>query len=259
MTVDYHTHSNYSDGSFLWSMLEAAEDAGLDAVGVSDHCNVWPDEEYETRKKAMGFNLDLTYERRREAIDHLRDRFDVEVHDAVEVDYQPDHEVAIGEFLEEAGFDYAIGSVHFLEGVNVHLESPFADHDDATCAALVDDYVDQLVALVESELFDVAAHLDLVERNPELRGYATAEQYHRVAAALEASRTVPELNGGRVLDEYGSIHPTGEFLDVLLEYDVAFVLGSDAHEPESIAPTIAELESVAERRGVPTTELGLPA
>ena len=255
MRADYHTHSNYSDGSFLWSMLSAAEDAGLDAIGFADHCNVWPDDSYTVRKKAMGFNLDLTHERRREAIDHLRDRFDVRVFDAVEMDYDPDHEAAIETFLDDVGFDYAVGSVHFLDGTNVHLEGQFADRPAAEREQLVETYFDDLVSLVESELFEIAAHVDIVERNPALRGFATEEQYHRVAAALEASRTVPELNAGRVDAEYGQIHPTPAFLDVLLEYDVEFVLGSDSHEPETLGSRKEELEKFVAAHGVPTTTL----
>jgi K(+)-stimulated pyrophosphate-energized sodium pump len=32
----YHTHSNYSDGSFLFAMADAAERAGLDGIGIAD-------------------------------------------------------------------------------------------------------------------------------------------------------------------------------------------------------------------------------
>ena len=137
MRTDYHTHSNYSDGSFLWSMARAAEAAGLEAIGFADHCNVYPDEEPAVRKKAMGFNLDLTYERRRDALDHIRDRFDVRLLDAVEMDYHPDHEAAIEAFLDDAAFDYAVGSVHELEDVNVHFESYFGRKSESERRAVV--------------------------------------------------------------------------------------------------------------------------
>ncbi|MEF8878629.1 MAG: PHP domain-containing protein, partial [Haloarculaceae archaeon] len=166
MNADYHVHSNYSDGSFIWSMCRAAEEAGLEAVGIADHCNVSPDERRADRKKAMGFNLDLTYERRREGIENVREHFDLRVFDAVEMDYDPDDEGSIETFLEEAGFDYAVGSVHVLDGMNVHVESYFADKSEAERRDLVDRYFEKLVALAESELFEVAAHPDLLERNP---------------------------------------------------------------------------------------------
>lgn len=257
MWHDYHVHSNYSDGEFLVTMLRAADDAGLDGVGVADHCNVSDRDRPRLVKRAMGFNLDRTHERRREAIDHLRDQFDLAVYDAVEMDYDPRDVEAIATFLDDAGFDYSIGSVHTLEDVNVHFVDYFADRPEEDRAALVTSYFDDLVGLVESELFDVAAHLDLVERNPALRGFATEDQYRRVAEALEDSRTVPEINAGRVLDDYGEIHPSDPFVEVLLEHDIAFVLGTDSHEPVVIEGRLDELESFVEEHGVETTTLEL--
>ncbi|WP_205254521.1 PHP domain-containing protein [Halorussus rarus] len=111
MTVghDYHVHSNYSDGTRLPRMLDAAADAGLDAVGFADHCNVAERERLRTVKREHGINLDRTYALRRDAIESLRERYDLRIYDAVELDYDPRDESAIARFLDEADFDYAIG------------------------------------------------------------------------------------------------------------------------------------------------------
>jgi len=92
---DFHVHSNYSDGRFPFSMPSAADRAGLDAVGIADHCVVGDREAVRDARATFGFTLDETYERRRRGIDRLRDRFDVRVYDAVEVDYDPHDEDAI--------------------------------------------------------------------------------------------------------------------------------------------------------------------
>ena len=246
---DYHVHSNYSDGRFLFQMLKAAEEAGLDGVGFADHCNVSERDAMQRTKRHLGFNLDQTYERRREAIDSLRDRFDVDIFDGVEMDYDPRDESEIAEFFDEADFDYTIGSVHHLEDVNVHFEGYFAKKDEDERRALADDYYDALVSLVESELFDVAAHIDLLERNPVLRGYATEEQYERVATAFAESRTIPEINGGRILRDYGEFHPAPSFREVLAEHDVEFTVGSDSHDPEALRECTPVLAEFFEERG----------
>lgn len=258
MNADYHTHSTYSDGSFIWSMCRAAEEAGLDAVGIADHCNVSTDERQSSRKKAMGFNLDLTYERRREGIETVRERFDVRVFDAVEMDYEPEEERRIETFLEEAGFEYAIGSVHVLDGVNVHVEPYFARKPESERRELVDRYFEKLVALAESGLFEVAAHPDLVERNPAFRGLATPEHYRRAAEAFADSRTVPEVNAGRALGEYGELHPNGAFLDVLLEHGVDVTVGTDSHEPEQIGPRVERIEAELSERALDPVEVLAP-
>ncbi|SFR50772.1 MULTISPECIES: PHP domain-containing protein [Halorubrum] len=252
---DYHAHTNYSDGAFLRWMVEAAADAGLDGIGFADHCNVSPEPSARRHKRAFGFNLDLTYERRREAIEAVREDVDVEVFDAAEMDYDPAHEEAIAAFLDDAGFDYAVGSVHDLDGANVHTRSHFADKPESERRALVDRYFEKLVALVESELFAVAAHPDLIERNPHLRGFATEDHYASVVDAFRDSRTVPEINAGRLLDDYGEFHPAPAFLDRLVDAGVEVTVGTDSHEPDAIAPRVREIEAELDRRELEAVRL----
>jgi histidinol-phosphatase (PHP family) len=244
LDYDYHTHSTYSDGDLLFRMLSAAESADLSGVGITDHCNVADRESMREMKSRFGFNLDRTYERRRRGIDSYRDRFDLRLFDAVEMDYEPADEGRIADFLDEAAFDYAVGSVHHVEEVNVHFESYFGRKSETERRAVVETYFDKLVALIDAELFEIAAHPDLIERNPVLRGLATAADYERVAAAFAGSRTVPEVNAGRALDDYGEFHPTPDFLDALLDRGVSVTVGTDSHSPEVIAP---RLDALAER------------
>lgn len=254
LDYDYHTHSTYSDGDLLFRMLAAAESAGLTGVGITDHCNVADRESMREMTARFGFTLDETYERRRRGIDSYRDQFDLRIFDAVEMDYEPTDEGRIADFLDEANFDYAVGSVHHVEDVNVHFESYFGRKSEAERRAVVETYFDKLVALVDSELFEIAAHPDLVERNPALRGLATSEDYERVAAAFADSRTVPEVNAGRALDDYGEFHPTPDFLAALLERGVSVTVGTDSHSPEVIAPRLDALaEHLAEVGVEPVT------
>ncbi|RKD97569.1 PHP domain-containing protein [Halopiger aswanensis] len=247
---DFHIHSNYSDGDFLGGMVRAAEAAGLEGVGFADHCNVAPRDHVERMRGLYGFNLDLTYERRREAIEGLRERRSIEIYDAVEMDYDPRDEDAIDVFLAEAGFDYAIGSVHEVDGKNVQVSSHFTDLSDEACDAVVDEYFDRLVSLIESELFDVAAHIDLIERTRPLRGRATTDHYRRVARALADSRTIPEINAGRALTDEEIVHPDEEFLEILREHDVAVTIGTDSHAPDEVGDRAEFLENFFAREGL---------
>lgn len=242
LTHDYHTHSTYSDGTGLPWMVEAAEEVGLEAIGFADHCNVSERESAVREKYEKGFNLDLTYGRRREAIEGLRERSRVTIYDAVELDYDPRDEGEIRAFLEEAEFDYALGSVHGLDGTDVQDPTQFDAMTDEERRAVVDAYYEEVVELVESELFAVAAHVDLIERTPDLRGYADEEHFEAVADAFERSRTIPEINAGRSLREYGEFHPAPDFLAALADRGIPFAAGSDAHSPEELRDRLPELE-----------------
>ncbi len=251
---DYHTHSNYSDGHFIPGMVRAAEAAGLDGIGFADHCNVTAEGDARRRLDGLGFALDETYERRRQGIEWARTETDLEIFDAVEMDYVPGREADIAEFLEAAGFDYAVGSVHSVDGADVQWAENFVGLGDEGRREVVDGYYDNLAALADSELFDIAAHADLIERTPELRGYSTVEHYEQAAAAFADSDTVPEINAGRVLDDYGEFHPAPDLLTTLLDHGVEFVVGSDAHHPEEVGGRIDALESHLEEYGIePTT------
>jgi histidinol-phosphatase (PHP family) len=252
---DYHVHSNYSDGTMMPRMVAAAADAGLQGIGFADHCNVAEREELMREKREYGINLDQTYPLRRKAIESLREESDLRIFDAVELDYAPRDQSAIAGFLDEADFDYAIGSVHRVNGRNVQSSAPFANASEAERREVVDDYYETLAELVESELFEIAAHVDLVERTPELRGYTTADHHAMVADAFRRSRTVPELNAGRVERDYGEFHPAADFRAALRERGVAFVAGSDSHAPDEVGSRKETLDDHFEQAGVESLRL----
>jgi histidinol-phosphatase (PHP family) len=247
---DYHVHSNYSDGTQMPRMVAAAVEAGLQGLGFADHCNVAEREELVRQKREYGINLDRTYPIRREAIESLREDWDLRIFDAVELDYAPRDEPEIAAFLDDADFDYAIGSVHRVEGRNIQSSAPFADASEAECRTVVDDYYETLADLVASELFEIAAHVDLVERTPELRGYTTADHHAMVAEAFRESSTVPELNAGRVERGYGEFHPAPDFSAALRERGVEFVAGSDSHAPDEVTKRKSTLDDHFEQAGL---------
>jgi histidinol-phosphatase (PHP family) len=242
---DHHVHTTYSDGFLPEAMVEAAVEAGLDGVGLADHCTVSERASARRYRRRLGFNLDVTHERRRATIADLREEFEIEIADAVEMDYHPDDEAAIREFLDATAFDYALGSVHEVDGTNVHRDH-FAGLSAPDRRAAVETYFDRLVALVDSGLFDVVAHVDVFERNPALRGLATTADYERVADALAGREVVVEVNAGRVDQEYGRLHPAPAFRAVLADAGVTFVPSTDAHGPAELTARVPELRAAVD-------------
>lgn len=234
---DLHTHSTYSDGSDLATMVRAADDAGLAGIGITDHCTLIEDD----FGRADRFDFEETYTDRRREIETLRAEVDIEVFDGVEICYSPDIEDRIRAFLERAGFDYAIGSVHFTEEYDFTTGAGTGSTPDAKRAA-VDRYFARQIELVESELFDIIGHLDLPNRLPGLRDFTSTDHYRQLADALDEAGTVPEVNAGRIRRDYGAVHPDPANLDL---FDgIPFVAGTDAHRPHELAPRLDALEAV---------------
>lgn len=243
MRTDVHAHTTFSDGSALSAMVDAAEEADLDGLGLTDHCIV-TDDAFGRRAK---YDLVETYKRRRDAIDAAREETDLKLYDAAEMSFVMSEADAIREFISTAGFEYTIGSVHFAGEYDYTTDAPYVDADDESRRAAVDRYYDAIVELVESELFDVLGHLDLPERQETLRGFTRSEDYERVAAALANSRTVPEINAGRVHRSLGRVHPNIEALSHFRDHGVAFVLGTDSHRPDELSRRVPSLEAVVDR------------
>jgi histidinol-phosphatase (PHP family) len=227
-------------------MIDAAETAGLDALGLTDHCIVTED---NFGRRAM-FDLVETYEQRRAVVDAAREDTRLTLYDAAEVSYVASETDAIREFLSTAGFAYTIGSVHFADQYDYTATGQYAEMDEETRRSAVERYYDAVVGLVDSELFDVLGHLDLPERLPPLRGVSTAEDYERVAAALADSRTVPEINAGRVTRSLNRVHPNPEMLASFHNHGVEFVLGTDSHTPAELTTRVPALEAAVDRSAV---------
>jgi histidinol-phosphatase (PHP family) len=243
MRTDVHAHTTFSDGSDLRSMVDAAEAAGLDGIGLTDHCILTTDAFGRHRK----YDLDETYERRRERIEAARERTELKLYDAVEMSYVPHETDRIRSFLADAGFEYTLGSVHFADGYNYSSDAQYVEMSDEERREAVEVYYDAVVGLVESELFDVLAHLDLPQRLETLRSYSRPTDYDRVCAALAESRTVPELNAGRVHRSLGQPHPDPEMLSRFSDRGIGFVLGTDSHRPAEITERVPVLQELSER------------
>lgn len=132
----------------------------------------------------------------------------------------------------------------------------FVDVTEQRKEEAVRGYYDALRSLIESELFDVVAHLDVVERNSRLRGLSTEAQYEDILAALQDSRMIPEINAEQVFSDFDSVHPRPEFLDVLLAGGIRFIAGSDSHAPSELVERVDVLLELFRERN--STQLELP-
>lgn len=234
MKFDLHTHTTYSDGRLMHRMASAAEKHGLQEIGFADHANVSERQAMIDTKYRNGFNLDKTYDRRLEAIEELRKEKNVSIYNAVEMDYDPRDEKEIKAFFTEKDFDYTLGSVHHLEDVNIHVRDYFANKTEKKRRQLVKDYFDKLEKMIRSEMFDIASHIDLFERNPHLEGFATEEDYRKIAEAFKNSKTIPEINAGRALRGLEELHPTSNFREILVQENISFTAGTDSHRPKDV-------------------------
>ncbi len=239
ISYDLHTHTTYSDGWDWQEMVEAASDVGLTGIGFTDHCPIVDDGFGRLER----YDFADTFGERRAEFRNATDEFSIDVLDGAEINWDPRAADSIETFLERAGFDYTIGSVHTTDVWNVAAPEPEAGESYREQVAT---YVDWQIELIESELFDVLGHLDLPRRAPGLREAMCREDYERIGDALAESRTVPELNAGRLDRDLASVHPDPTYLEVFAERNIPFVIGTDSHAPDQLTARVELLEERVE-------------
>jgi histidinol-phosphatase (PHP family) len=168
-----------------------------------------------------------------------------------EVDYQKRFEPQIRQFMRASDHDFVLGSVHYVQGQFVMSRSFFERPErDAYLA-----YFQEVLYAVQSGLFDVLGHLDIVKR----RGvrYYGAFDPARYAEAIDAilhacidTGTGLEINTSGLRDLPQEPFPT---LPVLQRYrelggDILTV-GSDVHRATDLASGIPDALALAQAAG----------
>jgi histidinol-phosphatase (PHP family) len=242
MLTDYHLHlrpdEDRSDPYARWytesnvkRYLEAAEAAGIEELGVSEHV-------YRFTQ-----SLDLWHHPfwERYAVDDL-DAYCEFVRSTplrlgLELDYVPGAEEQAQELLAARDFDYVVGSVHFVGEGAVDMEEFGIWAQEVPPAKAWSGYFDAVARAARSGLFDILAHPDLVKvwgtmatvPEGDLRKY-----YEPAVEAIAESGIAVEVSTAGLRKPVGELYPSRAFAEMCVEAGAPFALSSDAHLPEQV-------------------------
>jgi len=240
--IDYHNHTC---GTTLDAMLDSAVAHGVREFGISEHIFmldegrwIFPDLEEEGRRCS-----------RAEYVDSIAaasgERTDIVLRLALEVDFVPGTESAVSEVLAGVDWDYLIGSVHVIDGIDLFLYTPSSVDEGERLWVR---YYELIAEAIESGTFDIISHpVRNAELNPHLpprfdallEEIAAFARLHGVALELNGydTRTWPELVD-RLTRACGK---TG----------CPVSLGSDAHAPSQVSGGMVRATELAIANGVP--------
>lgn len=225
--VDYHTHSVLSDGVGSYEdLVRAAIEKGLDEIGFSDHVCLKP------VSWAMQ-EIDLPVMTHQ--ICEIRAKYShlISVRYGIELDFFPGHEQELARIIESLPLDYVIGSLHFIDNWNF-------DGDQSLYGKWSNDhlysmYYNLVRQMVESRLFDIVGHLDIIKK---FAVYPESDQtflYEDVAQSIQRFGMVVELNTGGFDRPCNEFNPGPQWLEILQKHGIPVTLTSDAHHPDQIA------------------------
>lgn len=191
----------------------------------------------------------------------------------LELDYYPDREDEIAAVIrryEEAigrPFDIILGAVHHMNGVFFSDQSQAPEmYEGADTVRLYRDYFRLASRAVQSGLFDVMAHPDLVKKYTDWLSPRVPFQLYREAAvsfveALLTSGVGMELNTKGLTLAVGEIYPSDDLLGLYVRQAKArgiepiITVGSDAHKVADVAAGMSDAAATLRRAGHTTVTL----
>ena len=237
---DYHSHSLVSfDGEFPMSdMAQAAMDAGLNELCITDHCDFLdqdgvPVRTYDWAKALDQFEAAAPF--------HSREGFSLRL--GLELGMPYLDPAAAERICAQPMLDFVLGSVHNLSPERGGTDFYYADYSTAAaCREALDDYFGSLALLAESNFYDVLAHIIYPLRYMKpADGPVTLEGYEdRLEALL---RTAIGRGKGMEVNTCRG-HTIGAWKPILELYKSCggeiVTVGSDAHTPKWLGDHLEE-------------------
>lgn len=211
-------------------MLEICKKAvGLDIreVGFTDHMDFNPID------SGYGF---FDYDRYASEIENARAIFGdkLVVRKGIEIDYQNSYEDNVKRWLRGKEFDYAIGSVHYIDDENVRYLLKKRPVEE-----VLDDYVIEVLHSIRSGLFNVIGHFTvdfiryLVFRTGG--GFDILKSEEAVLREIIANELFLEVNTKELRKAYGETLPSRRIIKKYANCGgKLFSVGSDAHSAEDV-------------------------
>lgn len=221
---DFHMHTSVSFDAKddAGSMLAAAQAKGLKEICFTDHIDYTPE-------------MDMVFDTQKyiEAYDALRSD-QLLIRRGMEFGLTPDNQARLKEDLKRYDFDFVLGSVHLVEGMDVYLEPYWRGKTYAQAIGL---YLETMVECVRVHTdYDVLGHLTFISKaraNPirELIRYEDHKPvFDEIFRQLVRHEKGMELNTSGV-DRCGGYLPTLEYFERFHAMGGRIVtVGSDAHD-----------------------------
>lgn len=244
--TNYHTHNLYCDGdSSIESMVQAAYESGLEAIGISSHSPIEIDSWWSLKLEKLP---EYVAEVRR-----VREQYagKIDVALGLELDYLPGHEAFYQEQYAPVGLDYMIGSVHFvdkdLNGKDWTVDSTAEDfayglehYWKGDIRALIERYYEIVRQASRVPGVAIMGHFDRIKKwNDDQRYFREDEPWYVEAiettlAAFKQANVIVEFNtayGRRPLE---ACYPSPWIVRRCVEVGVPLQINSDAHSPSQI-------------------------
>lgn len=229
---DLHTHTYFSDGTCsVEEMVVSAIEKGLSCIGFTDHSYTDFDVSFCIPEEKL--------EEYRQAVAACKEKYGdkIQVLCGVEQDFFATYSAA--------GYDYAIGSVHYVKAQDAyipvdntakHILEGTEKYFAGDIYGLLEKYFETVAEFANNPDITIVGHFDVVSKFNEPTPLFDTQNPRYIAAwkkaaqALIAAGKIFEINTGAMARGYRTApYPAQDMIDFIREKGGKLCLGSDSH------------------------------
>lgn len=250
---DYHMHSDFSaDCRFpMETMIRSAVEKGLRAVCFTEH----NDKDYPLHPEDEGREFLFDEPEYFERTAQLREKYSgrLDIFAGVEIGLQPHLSKYYQNLTGQYPFDFVIGSMHVVDGMDPYYGEIFEGRSDRDVYERT--FRQTIECIKEVSCFDVLGHIDYVVRYGREKEKEYVREYYEtltdeILRLIISSGRGIEVNTAGLKHGLSFVHPR---LDILKKYrqmgGEIVTVGADAHRPEQIAYGFAAAKEALEACG----------
>lgn len=263
MIIDCHTHTRNSfdaDNDTVIERCERAIQLGLDAMAVTDHCEVNRFYEkdhykidYEQKYDDYGFNK--AFENSMAETTAAKDLYSGKFNLICGLELgQPLADMEVTEhILSDKRLDFVIASMHEMPG---HDDFAFLDYSQENVPALLEQDFSEILRIAKWGKFDVLGHityaLRYIQGNQNIPVDMTPYQdtiREIFKAVIENGKGI-EINTSGLRQKFGDTFPSLQYIKLYRELGGEILtVGSDSHRTADLAKGIKEGIEIAAQAG----------
>lgn len=255
--VDGHIHIEQGEYTYEWIMrfVDKVVEKQLDEIWLLEHCYRFEEfvpmydsvcayssyvNEWFHRKAGV-----LKLEDYLSLIKQIRNnQFPVRIKFGLEICYFKEFEDFVVELTKNKGFDFLLGSVHFIDDFAFDHK---AEHwDGINVDEKYHRYFETSISLAQSGIYDGIAHPDAIKLFGHKASFLLTKYYEDLAQELSKNNMYAENNSGvfRRCPSTSTLGMDEEMLKIMINNNVKIITASDAHCPEDVGDRIRELEEM---------------
>ncbi|PLR92552.1 histidinol-phosphatase [Bacillus sp. T33-2] len=233
---DFHTHHircGHARGT-IRDYIEAGIEKGLDMIGIADHTPYFSSEQDQPYPHiAMGKSQFPEYIA--EVLQFKKEyagKIDVLL--GVESDFFPEHVQVYQQCFDQYPFDYIIGSVHHVDGINIFKKDRWEGLTARQKRQTKETYYDLIEQSARSGMFQILGHIDAMKGFYPAFSEIQTEAIEKTLKVIAEYDIAIEVNTSGKTKYSGGWYPADDILERALHFGVTATFGSDAHDPDRV-------------------------